>query len=169
MEDLASYNHGCKAVSLLITILANVVIYRLLTRDALGLGSVCVCVCVCMCVCVCARACVRVRLRACVCVFLSVTEHQGTPALSQQHQQAHNESDGGPGWFQRSIHRWMERSPHPLQNTDIPATTDVAAHAHSTSTQAKARHTCCRRNRLANRCCRGPTIARDPQMNSWPL
>ena len=39
MEDLASYNHGCKAVSLLITILANVVINRLLTRDALGLGS----------------------------------------------------------------------------------------------------------------------------------
>ena len=39
MEDLAPYNHGCKAVSLLITILANVVIYRLLTRDALGLGS----------------------------------------------------------------------------------------------------------------------------------
>ena len=32
MEDLASYNHGCKAVSLLITILAKVVIYRLLTR-----------------------------------------------------------------------------------------------------------------------------------------
>ena len=39
MEDLAFYNHGCKAVSLLITILANVVIFRLLTRDALGLGS----------------------------------------------------------------------------------------------------------------------------------
>ena len=39
MEDLAPYNHGCKAVSLLITILANVVIYRLLTRDALGLRS----------------------------------------------------------------------------------------------------------------------------------
>ena len=39
MEDLASYNNGCKAVSLLITILANVVIFRLLTRDALGLGS----------------------------------------------------------------------------------------------------------------------------------
>ena len=39
MEDLASYNRGCKAVSPLITILANVVIYRLLTRDALGLGS----------------------------------------------------------------------------------------------------------------------------------
>ena len=39
MEDLASYNHGCKAVSLLITILASVVIYRLLTRDALGLLS----------------------------------------------------------------------------------------------------------------------------------
>ena len=32
MEDLAPYNDGCKAVSLLITILANVVIYRLLTR-----------------------------------------------------------------------------------------------------------------------------------------
>ena len=39
MEDLAFYNPGCKAVSLLITILANVVIFRLLTRDALGLGS----------------------------------------------------------------------------------------------------------------------------------
>ena len=39
MEDLAPYNHGCKAVSLLITILANVVINRILTRDALGLGS----------------------------------------------------------------------------------------------------------------------------------
>ena len=39
MEDLAPYNHGCKAVSLLITILANVVINRLVTRDALGLGS----------------------------------------------------------------------------------------------------------------------------------
>ena len=34
MEDLAAYNDGCKAVSLLITILAKVVIYRLLTRDA---------------------------------------------------------------------------------------------------------------------------------------
>ena len=43
MEDLAPYNHGCKAASLLITILANVVIFRLLTRDALGIGSVCVC------------------------------------------------------------------------------------------------------------------------------
>ena len=32
MEDLAAYNDGCKAVSLLITILAKVVIYRLLTR-----------------------------------------------------------------------------------------------------------------------------------------
>ena len=39
MEDLAAYNDGCKAVSLLITILANVVIFRLLTRDALGIGS----------------------------------------------------------------------------------------------------------------------------------
>ena len=44
MEDLAFYNQGCKALSLLITILANVVIFRLLTRDALGIGSVCVCV-----------------------------------------------------------------------------------------------------------------------------
>ena len=32
MEDLTPYNDGCKAVSLLITILAKVVIYRLLTR-----------------------------------------------------------------------------------------------------------------------------------------
>ena len=32
MEDLAAYNDRCKAVSLLITILAKVVIYRLLTR-----------------------------------------------------------------------------------------------------------------------------------------
>ena len=39
MEDLAFYNQGFKAVSLLITILVNVVIFRLLTRDALGLGS----------------------------------------------------------------------------------------------------------------------------------
>ena len=63
MEDLAPYNDGCKAVSLLITILANVVIYRLLTRDALGLLSVCVFVCLFVCVCVCVRVCVRV----CVC------------------------------------------------------------------------------------------------------
>ena len=59
MEDLAAYNDGCKAVSLLITILANVVIFRLLTRDALGLGSVRVCVCVCVHVCVCVCPCVR--------------------------------------------------------------------------------------------------------------
>ena len=39
MEDLAFYNQRYKAVRLLITILANVVIFRLLTRDALGLGS----------------------------------------------------------------------------------------------------------------------------------
>ena len=39
MEDLAFYNQGCKALSLLITILANVVIFRLLSRDALGIGS----------------------------------------------------------------------------------------------------------------------------------
>ena len=39
MEDLAFYNQGCKAVRLLITILANVVIFRLLTRDAVGIAS----------------------------------------------------------------------------------------------------------------------------------
>ena len=38
MEDLAFYNQRCKAVRLRLTILANVVIFRLLTRDALGLG-----------------------------------------------------------------------------------------------------------------------------------
>ena len=73
MEDLAPYNNGCKAVSLLITILANVVIFRLLTRDALGLGSVCVseraCVHarVCMRLCVCTRTCVSACVCACVC------------------------------------------------------------------------------------------------------
>ena len=40
MEDLALYNQGYKALSLLITILASVVMNRLLTREALGLGSV---------------------------------------------------------------------------------------------------------------------------------
>ena len=39
MEYLVFYNQGCKAVRLLITILANVVRFRLLSRDALGLGS----------------------------------------------------------------------------------------------------------------------------------
>ena len=71
MEDLAPDNHGCKAVSLLITILANVVINRLLTRDALGLGSVSVCLCLCVFVCVCVR--VRVCLCVSVCVFLCVS------------------------------------------------------------------------------------------------
>ena len=47
MEDLAPYNHGCKAVSLLITILAKVVIYRLLTRGRPWITK-CVCVCVCL-------------------------------------------------------------------------------------------------------------------------
>ena len=56
MEDLAFYNQGGKAVSLLITILASVVIFRLLTRDALGLGSTCV----------------RPHVRACVCVSVCV-------------------------------------------------------------------------------------------------
>ena len=53
MEDLAFYNQGCKALSLLITIFAKVVIYRLLTFGPLGLLSVCVCMCVCTCVCAC--------------------------------------------------------------------------------------------------------------------
>ena len=44
MEDLAFYNQGCKALSLLITIFAKVVIYRLLTFGPLGILSVCVCV-----------------------------------------------------------------------------------------------------------------------------
>ena len=39
MEDLAFYNQGCKALSLLITIFAKVVIYRLLTFGPLGLLS----------------------------------------------------------------------------------------------------------------------------------
>ena len=53
MEDLAAYNDGCKAVSLLITILAKVVIYRLLTRGPPWITKyVCECVCVCACVCV---------------------------------------------------------------------------------------------------------------------
>ena len=39
MEDLAFYSQGCKPLSVLITILASVVIFRLLTRDALGIGS----------------------------------------------------------------------------------------------------------------------------------
>ena len=39
MEDLAFYKQDCKALSLLITILANVVMFRLLTRDALGIGG----------------------------------------------------------------------------------------------------------------------------------
>ena len=39
MENLAFYNQRYKAVRLLLTILVNVVIFRLLTRDALGFGS----------------------------------------------------------------------------------------------------------------------------------
>ena len=86
MEDLAFYNQGCKALSLLITIFAKVVIYRLLTFGPLGLLSVCTCVCVCVrvcaCVCVCVsvcvcvyvcvHVCVRVCMCACVCVRVSV-------------------------------------------------------------------------------------------------
>ena len=63
MEDLALYNQGYKALSLLITILASVVMNRLLSRGPLGIGSVRVCVCVCVCVCACPCACVRVRVR----------------------------------------------------------------------------------------------------------
>ena len=67
MEDLALYNLGYKALSLLITILASVVMNRLLSRGPLGIGSVrvCVCVCVCACVCVCV-VCVCVGV-VCVC------------------------------------------------------------------------------------------------------
>ena len=39
MEDLALYNQGYKALSLLITILASVVMNRLLSRGPLGIGS----------------------------------------------------------------------------------------------------------------------------------
>ena len=56
------YNLGYKALSLLITILASVVMNRLLSRGPLGIGSVRVCVCVCACVFVCACICVRMRL-----------------------------------------------------------------------------------------------------------
>ena len=52
MEDLAFYNQGYKALSLLITILASVVMNRLLSRGPLGIGSVRVCVCACI-VCAC--------------------------------------------------------------------------------------------------------------------
>ena len=54
MEDLALYNQGYKALSLLITILASVVMSRLLSRGTLGIGSV------------------RVRVRVCVCVSVCV-------------------------------------------------------------------------------------------------
>ena len=68
MEDLATYNHGRKAVSLLITILASVVMNRLLSRGPLGIGSVRVCVCLCVCgVCVCGSG-VCVYVFECVCV-----------------------------------------------------------------------------------------------------
>ena len=62
MEDLALYNQVYKALSLLITILASVVMNRLLSRGPLGIGSVRVCVCVCVFVC---GVCVGV---VCVCV-----------------------------------------------------------------------------------------------------
>ena len=57
MEDLALYNQGYKALSLLINILASVVMNRLLSRGPLAIGSVRVCVYVCVCVCVCVVVC----------------------------------------------------------------------------------------------------------------
>ena len=63
MEDLALYNQGYKALSLLITILASVVMNRLLSRGPLGIGSVRVC------------ACVRVLyVRARECAYESITK-----------------------------------------------------------------------------------------------
>ena len=64
------YNQGYNALSLLITILASVVMNRLLSRGPLGIGSVRVRVCVCVCVFVCVW-CVRVW-EWCVCMCLSV-------------------------------------------------------------------------------------------------
>ena len=74
MEDLAFYSQGYKALCLLITILASVVMNRLLSRGPLGIGSVPVCVCVwCVlcgvwCVCVC----LSVSLSICLCLCVSV-------------------------------------------------------------------------------------------------
>ena len=68
MEDLAFYNQGYKALSLLITILASVVMNRLLSRGPLGIGSVRVCICVCVrvCVCVCGVCVCGSGVRVCV-------------------------------------------------------------------------------------------------------
>ena len=68
MEDLALYNQGYKALSLLITILASVVMNRLLSRGPLGIGSVRVCVCVCACACVCGVCVCGSGVCVCVCV-----------------------------------------------------------------------------------------------------
>ena len=73
MEDLAFYNQGYKALCLLITILACVVMNRLLSRGPLGIGSVPVCVvCVVCCVacgvCVCLPICLSVYLSMSLCV-----------------------------------------------------------------------------------------------------
>ena len=73
MEDLAFYNQGYKALCLLITILASVVMNRLLSRGPLGIGSVPVCVvCVVCCVacgvCVCVCLSVSLSMSLCVCV-----------------------------------------------------------------------------------------------------
>ena len=77
MEDLAFYNQGYKARCLLITILASVVMNRLLSRGPLGIGSVRVCVCVCACVCVYVRACV------CVFVWVRVACHRAAEVLTR--------------------------------------------------------------------------------------
>ena len=86
MEDLAFYNQGYKALCLLITILASVVMNRLLSRGPLGIGSVPVCVCVsaylslclCLCVSVCALVCVPSWPRV---IFRVVTLHLGEGGL----------------------------------------------------------------------------------------
>ena len=72
MEDLAFYNQGYKALCLLITILASVVMNRLLSRGPLGIGSVPVCV---LCVVwrvVCVCVCLSVSLSICLCLCVSV-------------------------------------------------------------------------------------------------
>ena len=72
MEDLAFYNQGYKALCLLITILASVVMNRLLSRGPLGIGSVPVCVCGVCCV-LCGVWCVCVCLPICLSVYLSMS------------------------------------------------------------------------------------------------
>ena len=64
---------GNKALSLLITILASVVMNRLLSRGPLGIGSVPVCVCgVCCVLCGVWYVCVSAYLSLCLSVYVSV-------------------------------------------------------------------------------------------------